>query len=250
MKPGTVSTLLLAMAGLLLAAAPGLAQDVTLYELNENMMLIASGQGEARVATSALAGSARMGTPICPRDLFPPDTSPDARCAINAIGSNDVSLQTGRGSVWGSFTTVVQDTNPVDGPELVVRRGKFAGHIDLSPAFQNLFVGTMRGFVHQASPAPFKGGPTRSGNFIGVFRLPFLASFVATEDGQTLRQLLCPASPEPNPHLGGLDIAYVGTTPDGQLTGQCLDARPNELALGTPTVRLDLYFQAPPWAER
>jgi len=71
--------------------------------------------------------------------------------------------------------------------------------------------------------------------FIGVFRLPFLAS-------PEVRAALCPNTPGPNPYLPR-DLAYADTTPTGQLTGSCIDVRPEELSLASPAVRFDIWFQ-------
>jgi hypothetical protein len=213
------------------------AQDATLYELTENLKFT-RGKIAHRVATSALMGFAELGTPLCPLGKS------QGPCSINAVGSTNVASTTGLGTFDGRFTVVVPGDNPVDGPELVVMSGRFRGRIDFAPALvHNIPFGTVDGhFVVERSGKRIP--------FSGVFRLPFLGS-VAVPVGvdpvtgapvtRTLRQLLCPLTPRPNPSLGGPDIAYVDTT-GGMLNGTCRDVLPSELSLGVPTVRFDIAF--------
>jgi hypothetical protein len=101
------------------------------------------------------------------------------------------------------------------------------------------FDGTIKGKTSNN----FGGGRA---TFQGVFRLPFAGNIPIPElGGATLRQAFCPLTPDKNPFTdvyGGLDLAYVDTLPNGTLTGRCIDIQPNELSLGTPTVRFDIYF--------
>jgi hypothetical protein len=236
----SVRVLLVLSVALLMSAGWAAAQDATLYELTENMKLT-RGKVVQRVATSALVGFAKVGTPLCPSAAA---TAAKGTCWINAVGSNRVSGTTGLGIFDGDFTVVVQGDNPVDGPELVVMKGRFSGQMDFAPALlHNLPYGTVEGdFVvgHSGRKIPFAG----------VFRLPVLGSFpvavgVDTVSGvpvtRTLRQLFCPLTPSPNPNLGGPDIAYVDTT-DGAPNGKCIDVLPTEFGLGWPTVRFDITF--------
>jgi hypothetical protein len=222
--------LLVVLLALVASASEAAVQDATLFELTENMKLT-RGKVVRRVATTALMGSAEVGTPLCPAGRGP------GRCAINAVGSNNIDTTTGLGRFDGRFTVVVPGDNPVDGPELVVMSGRFRGRMDFAPALlNNLPYGTVEG----------QFDVERSGKkipFSGVFRLPFLGSVAVSEGSEprTLRQILCPRTPNPNPTLGGPDIAYVDTTA-GVLNGACLDVRPNELSLGLPTVRFDIAF--------
>jgi hypothetical protein len=236
---------MVAMLGLIsvaVAGAPTLADagSATFYELTENMKLIpqqSKGRPTVgrRVSTSALTGVATTGTPLCPT---PDLQSGPAGCAVNAIGSDNVSLVTGLGTLQGNFATVIQGDNPVDGPEAVVLRGEFKGQMDFSPAvLHRLPFGTVVGKVR-----PWGG---RNTDFTGVFRLPFAGNFEAAP-GLTLRQVFCPATPKPNPNAdlyGGVDLAYLDNveavaTPEGR----CLDIQPNEISLGTPLVRWDVNF--------
>jgi hypothetical protein len=241
---------ILGLVGVAVAGAPALASasDATLYELTENMKLVQRTVKHRapiarRVATSALMGVAAPGTPLCPS---PDLQSGPAGCSINVLGSDNVSLVTGLGILSGNFTTVVQGDNPVDGPEAVVLKGAFEGQMDFSPAIlHQVPFGTVVGKVRAEG--------SRRKPFTGVFRLPFAGNVVTEVEVApgvtvklTLRQLFCPATPNPNPWAemyGGFDLAYLdnveaATTP----SGRCLDIQPNELSLGTPLVRFDIDF--------
>jgi hypothetical protein len=240
----------LGLAGVALAGAPAVASagSATLYELTENMKLVQKSSGNRpplsrRVATSALTGVAGPGTPLCPT---PEVQSGPAGCAINVLGSDNVSLTTGLGTLSGNFTTVIQGDNPVDGPEAVVLSGEFKGQMDFSPAIlHQIPFGTVAGKVAAA-----RG---RRNDFTGVFRLPFAGNFeteVEVAPGVkvklTLRQLFCPATPNPNPYAqfyGGIDLVYLDNV-EAVTTeaGRCLDIQPNELSLGAPLVRFDISF--------
>lgn len=234
------------LAGLALAGVPAVvsAGGATLYELSENMKLtskIRHGQTIGRrQAMSALSGVAAVKTPLCPQAVL---ASGPGGCAINVIGMDDISLMTGLGTLEGTYTTVVQGDNPVDGPEAVVQIGAFTGQMDFSPAIlRQVPYGTVVGRVTSGS------GRGRSSPFTGVFRLPFAGNVeVDAAPGVTLslRALFCPLSPTPNPYApmyGGFDLAYLDTDANGQLNGKCLDIQPNELSLGTPLVRFDISF--------
>jgi hypothetical protein len=240
---------ILGLVGVALAGEPAMAsaETATLYELTENLKLLPRPQrGQAvtrRIATSALTGVAQLGTPLCP---IPEFQSGPAGCAINALGKDNISLVTGLGTFAGDVTTVVQGDNPVDGPEAVVLRGHFGGRMDFSPAIlHQIPFGTVTGRL--------QAGRGRETTFTGVFRLPFAGNIeteIEVAPGVkitlTLRQLFCPATPDPNPNAvlyGGFDLAYLdnveaATTP----TGRCLDIQPTELSLGAPLVRFDIEF--------
>jgi hypothetical protein len=251
MKPtSTRIVAILGLVGVAVAGAPALASasDATLYELTENMKLVQRDHkyrapAARRIATSALSGVAAPGTPLCPS---PDVQSGPAGCAVNVLGSDNVSLTTGLGTLEGNVATVVQGDNPVDGPEAVVLKGDFRGHMDFSPAIlHQIPFGTVIGKA--------QGYGSRRVPFTGVFRLPFAGNIeteVEVAPGVkvklTLRQLFCPATPKPNPYAdlyGGYDLAYLdnveaATTP----SGRCLDIQPNELSLGAPLVRFDIDF--------
>ena len=120
-----------------LAILPG--ADMTLYEATENVryigkLLLAGQLSGGRKATAELFGVARRGSPLCPP--LDPTTDPTTPCHVNATGTSDVDLATGLGNIVGTVTVVVAGLDPVDGPEVVVRKGKFVGTIDFRPALQ------------------------------------------------------------------------------------------------------------------
>jgi len=243
---------IMGLLGIAVAGVPAMASGenrptATLYELTENMKVVERHKRRhpinRRIATSALTGAAQPGTPLCP---IPELQSGPAGCAINVLGKDNVSLVTGLGTFEGDFATVIQGDNPVDGPEAVVLRGEFRGDMDFSPAIlHQIPFGTVTGRV--------RADRGRKTDFTGVFRLPFAGNIVTEVEVApgmkvklTLRQLFCPATPNPNPYAelyGGFDLAYLdnvaeATTP----AGRCLDIEPNELSLGAPLVRFDVSF--------
>jgi hypothetical protein len=224
-----------ALLGAVTTAIPAWAQTVapgtqaTFYEVTENMRLTASRKPH-RLATSALAGAAQVGTPFCQTALVRAvsDTAPS--CLLTALGEDDVSLVTGLGTFDAKIAVVVQGDNPVDPPEFVIAKLRVSGNMNFTPAILNgLPYGTVTGRSFVA------GADDAGSRFIGVFRLPFLAS-------PEIRGALCPNTPKPNRHLPQ-DLAYIDTTQTGQLTGSCIDVRPEELSLGFPAVRFDIWFQ-------
>lgn len=241
--------------------APVFEGGARLYELTENMKVIQRHRWRderrderregpsLRVATAALTGWAELGTPLCPVREFlspAPEFLSGDQCRINVAGKDTISLVTGLGTFEGSFTTVIDGDNPVDGPEAVVQSGEFRGQMDFAPAIlRQIPFGTVTGRV--------RADRGRHTEFTGVFRLPF-AGNVETEvevaPGMkvklTLRQLFCPATPKPNPYAelyGGFDLAYLDNV-EAATTGEgrCLDIQPHELSLGAPLVRFDIEF--------
>jgi hypothetical protein len=238
----SIVTRVIAMLGLVgVAVAPttAAAAGATLYELTENMKLVPNHHKQnpvnRRTATSALTGTADPDTPLCPSPQF------ESPCAVNVLGSDNVSLAAGLGTLSGQFTTVIQGDNPVDGPEAVVLKGTFSGHMDFSPAIlHQIPYGTVVGKVRAS------GGPNT--DFTGIFRLPFAGNAeveVAPGVTMTLRQIFCPLSPTPNPNAplyGGFDLAYLDFDATQTPNGQCADIQPTELSLGAPLVRFDVKF--------
>src|SRR5437016_226172 len=110
----------LALAGMPTAASAG-ASKATLYELTESMKVTqATKNGKTttdRVAISVLAGVANVGNPLCPD---PKLASGPGGCAVTVVGTDDINVATGFGTITGWFGTQVQGDNPVDGPELTV----------------------------------------------------------------------------------------------------------------------------------
>lgn len=228
--------------------APEYDGRATLYELTENMKVVHRGgrrhdSVSRRIATSALTGVSQLNTPPCPTPDF---QSGPAGCAINVLGKDNIDLRTGLGTFEGDVTTVIQGDNPVDGPEAVVLRGEFRGQMDFSPAIlHQIPFGTVTGRM--------RTDRGRHTNFTGVFRLPFAGNVpveIEVAPGVkmtfTLRQLFCPATPEPNPNAplyGGFDLAYLDNVEAAATpAGKCLDIQPHELSLGAPLVRFDIDF--------
>jgi len=232
----------LALAAMPAAANAGGASSATLYELTESMKVTQTTKNGKtttdRVAISVLGGVASVGNPLCPD---PKLASGPGGCAVTVVGSDDINVATGFGTITGWFGTQVQGDNPVDGPELTVLTGSFNGTMDFSPAI-----------LHQVPYGTVVGTVTNDGKksspFTGVFRLPFAGNVqvqIAPGYTLTLRQIFCPASPTPNPYApmyGGYDLAYLDFDASGALNGQCLDIQPTELSLGTPLVRFDVKF--------
>jgi hypothetical protein len=186
------------------------------------------------------------GTPLCPE---PEVQSSSLGCTVNVQGQDDISLVTGLGTFRGDFATVVAGDNPFDGPELVVLRGEFRGDMDFEPAIvRQIPYGTVVGWVRA------RGG--RRTDFTGVFRLPFdgnATTEVEVAPGTTvtltLRQLFCPATPDPNRNFedidkfNGIDLAYLDNV-DAAATpaGRCVNIKLDELSLGVPLVRFNIDF--------
>jgi hypothetical protein len=190
-------------------ALPARAQDAVLYELTENMKLRAGDR--RRAATAALSGRAAAGSPICPKEFA--DALGVDECVVTATASDNIDIATGIGDVNGKFTVVIQGDNPIDAAEFVVLDGSLSGTIDLSPTLQSIPLGSVTGTWSGSGVA---GGPldglTVGGTFTGTFRLPF---------GTPMRALYL------------LDPT----------TGKTRPVEDNELALGVPTVRLEMTLQ-------
>jgi hypothetical protein len=238
---------MLGVMGISVVGSPAVAgaASATLYELTENMKLVLKEAKHNpvgwRIATSALAGFAKPGTPLCPEE-GKLESGPKG-CAVNVTGNDNVSLKTGLGTLSGGFATVIHGDNPVDGPEAVALKGTFNGQMDFSPAIlRQIPYGTVVGKVRTE-----KGRKTE---FTGIFRLPFAGNIpVEVSPGvtMTLRQIFCPATPDPNPYAdtlyGGFDLAYLDNVDAaGTETGSCWNIQPHELSLGTPLVRFDIDF--------
>jgi hypothetical protein len=158
-----------------LAAFEAWAEDALLYEVSER---VTTDDGR-RHATAALAGSVRAGTPLCPADFA---ASVGGRCALSAIASDELDLATRTGPVDARFAVVIQDSNPVDGPEVVVLEGTLSGTVDLSPTLPNgpggpVPLGTITGVwsAKGLEDGPLAGVEVR-GTFTGTFRLPFVSA--------------------------------------------------------------------------
>jgi hypothetical protein len=218
----------LALLVCVLMPAPADAKnaDAVLYEVTEDMYLVArdaSGEKYVRAvqeashrqAVAQLSGFAKIGTPLCPQwvqSIVPQAT----QCTVNAKGSDDLSLATGTGIVGGSYSVVVQDNNAVDAPEFVIMTGTFAGDADLSSSLSGQ---APIGFITNGV-ATVDGYEGSAFKFTGTFRLPFALD----EAGRRRR-----------PHRDD-DAYYLGDE------GSPVKVTNRERSLGLPTVRLEINF--------
>jgi hypothetical protein len=177
----------------------------------------------SRNASSALMGYALVGSPLCPTDLVARVNPYAGYCTINATGVDSISLLTGLGSFGGTFTIVVQDVNPFDSPEIVVGKGRFHGKMDFSPAIlMSIPLGSVDGFLtydNGRRKVPFKG----------TFRLPT----AAIADSRLAGYCRVPEQPTPDWCLTPFYLLDDYST---------VDVRPDERALGYPTVRFEITF--------
>lgn len=203
-------------------------KDTVLYEVTEDMYLVArDAEGRAdryvsdvrqathRQAVAQLSGWAKIGTPLCP--LWVQSIVPNAKeCAVNAKGSDDLSLATGKGTLGGTYAVVVQDNNVVDGSEFVIMTGTFTGDADLSLSLSGQApLGVITNGV-----ATVDGYDGAAFKFTGTFRLPF-----AIDDLGKHRK------PRRN-----RDAYYLNDY------GQPVAVEQPERSLGMPTVRLEIDF--------
>ena len=140
------------------------AADAKLYEVTENMKLkkVRESPTLHRVAFSALTGTAKAGTPLCPSRVGIPS------CVVNVTGNDDVDAVTGLGKFNGKWSTVVPGDNAVDAPEYEIASGKFEGLMDFSPALvYSLPYGTVTGELRIDKDRTVYP-------FTGVFYLPFV----------------------------------------------------------------------------
>jgi hypothetical protein len=200
-------------------AAPGHGNerpDALLYELTEHAVF----ENGARWATSALEGSARRGSALCPEGLQTHAKAVyatagirvriDPRCRVVKLGNSELSLTTFGGEINGNFWVVVNSdaTNLIDAQGLVVMYGTFTGKIqvtdqdrrtiDILPGSTFTPTSVVPGF-----PLPL------SASFTGKFRVPFTVHGIAVYESDR---------------------------------GRLVPVLPNERALGDPTVRLEIGF--------
>jgi hypothetical protein len=193
-----------------LALAQWAAPNVVLHEVTEVMKIRKKGQVGVRQATAALMGTMTAGTSLCPDALT--TAMGMAGCGVTAYASDRIDLATGKGPMKGKFAVVVHGDNPVDGPEAVVARGDIEGTIDLSPALSGqapmgFLVGRWYGRGERHGPLH---GLKVGGTVTGTFRLPF--------DGGPWGPLYLDSVMAPVPVAA------------------------NELSLGVPTVKLELFM--------
>jgi hypothetical protein len=204
----------LMLAVLLGWSGPALAQDAKVYELTENMKLIAKGKTDRRKATSEIMGFVQPGTAICPAYLAEDVAGRGKVCTLNITASDNIRLTTGLGTLQGRYTVVVQGDDPkslTDSPEFVVSRGDFRGKMDFSPAILGQIpYGTVVGTLD-----PDGRGHHEKVGFTGTFYLPFTLA-----DGNAYYLDFNPAN-----QFGVVPVAD------------------NERALGYATVKFEIKFQ-------
>lgn len=252
-------SLLVAIAFLaLIPTSVAVAADATLYELSEEMMVDNSGY---RRATSSFQGTAALGTPLCPQILATLLASGDnplhvTSCTVTGVGADKVDIATdaagyplrptfGSGRLWGTFAVVVNADNVVDAPEYVVMTGKFGADMFLTapadfkgkkqtaggPSTQRIVMANgvftpenILGWTPEQlaayMQAPVDALGLGSATFSGVFRLPF-----SVAKGQ-----------KEKPRRDGSDAYYLSDT------DRLIKVRKDEVALGYPTVRIEVTF--------
>ena len=219
---GLMFLLLVLMVGPLPALAAD-QPDAVLYEVTEDMYLKdALGNfvssvvpGGRRSAVAQLSGWAKVGTPLCPWYVL--SMSPKAKkCTVNATGADDLSLDTGKGTLSGSYAVVVQGDNDVDAPEFVIMTGTFKGEADLSLSMSRQ---APIGFITKGV-ATIDGRPDATFSFTGTFRLPFAVDEVGRQH---------------RPRRD-LDAYYLDSN------GYLRKVKDHERSLGFPTVRLEIDF--------
>jgi hypothetical protein len=199
---------------LLLGPIAAGAQQAVLYELTENAQLTNTGGLFGRHAYAALQGWAKVGTPVCPQAVLA--TNPDAEtCTVTAVGTDYISVVTGKGTISGTWATVVQFDNPVDAPEATVMTGTFTGEIDLSLVLTKV---APLGYVTNGQFTI--DGAGYSFPFSGTFRLPF-----ATDKGKRVNA------------RKKRDASYLADD------GTSFPVKMDERALGWPLVRFEVKFQ-------
>jgi len=217
--------LMFLLFALMVGPLPALAEepDAVLYEVTEDMYLKDSAgnfvssvlPGGRRTAVAQLSGWAKVGTPLCP--WFVLSINPKAKkCTVNATGADDLSLDTGKGTLAGAYAVVVQDDNLVDGPEFVIMTGTFKGDADLSLSLSRQ---APIGFITNGV-ATIDGNPAAAFKFTGTFRLPFWVDEVGRHH-------------KPRKEI---DAYYLSNS------GRPRKVQDNERSLGFPTVRLEIDF--------
>ncbi len=238
-KHATVAAVML-MGGAFAMPVNATAADGTLYELTENMGLNDLQHPTVRTAMAALQGTAKVGSALCPQALVQLLqglgllTSPQP-CTVTAIGTDEISLATGAGTLTGTFAVVINLDNPVDAAEFVVMEGTFAGNMQLlfnmtttPPSALPLIamplgtltptsiLGVPLAYVAGLGLSPAQFPPTHFG---GVFRLPFVMNNGKKE------------KPRRN-----ADAFYLNDD------GRTVKVQKDELSLGWPTVRVEITF--------
>ena len=249
------------MSGAAIAAAQGIpapgANQAFLYEMDEDAVLLNSagrvlvpdpsgksptglvdatngavGIPAIRHATSQLQGVATLGSILCSVPQLV--TVRGNECTVIATGTDDVQLvidpKTGQviptsGKVFGTYAVVVQLDNPTDSPEFPVQTGTFSGVINFQPPLP-------LGFVSEGTFTI--DGTSVSFPFQAVFRQPFTRSVkgdVLTHRGEKGERVS-----RTDPSARRAQAFYL--LDDGSLQR----LRPDERAIGWPTVRFEITF--------
>src|SRR5437773_7046905 len=253
------------MAGAAIAAAQGSpapgANQAFLYEMDEDAVLLNSagqvlvpdpsgksptglvdatngavGIPAVRHATSQLQGVAALGSILCSVPQLV--TVRGTECTVIATGTDDVQLmidpKTGQviptsGKVFGTYVVVVQLDNPTDSPEFPVQTGTFSGVISFQPPLP-------LGFVSQGT-FTIDGAPG-SVAFQAVFRQPFTRR--AKGDVVTQRGVKGKKISRTDPSARRAPAYYL------LANGDLERVRPDERAVGWPTVRFEITFRGNP----
>jgi hypothetical protein len=195
---------------------------VVLYELNEQAQITELWH---RIASSGLQGKAARGTPLCSETMmayaetfylvhFRITVKDASRCSVVAFGQSDLDLSSFpfEGTIGGAFYVVVNSdlTNLTDAPELFVMAGTFEGNIQVSdPDRVIIDIRRTSTFTPTDVLPGFPGGVPPAATFTGKFRLPFKLHHIAVYKSDS---------------------------------GRPVAVRPDERALGEPTVRVEVNF--------
>jgi len=198
---------------------------VVLYELNEQAQITVLQDRIHRIASSGLQGRAARGTPLCSETLmayaetfylvhFRITVKDASRCSVVAFGQSDLDLSSFpfEGTIGGAFYVVVNSdlTNLTDAPELFVMAGTFEGNIQVSdPDRVIIDIRPTSTFTPKEILPGFPGGMPPPATFTGKFRLPFKLHHIAVYKSDN---------------------------------GRPVAVRPDERALGDPTVRVEVNF--------
>ena len=196
-----------------------------LYEMSEDAVLLNNEGQLIRHATSQLQGVAALGSPLCPIPQFV--TVRGDECTVIATGIDDVHLVVDpssgglvptSGALRGTYAVLVQLDNAIDSPEFPVQTGTFSGVITFEPPLPLGFVsgGTFT-IDGAADRLPFKA----------VFRQPFTKSATG-HVGKTVSRS--------DPSARRAAAYYLLDN------GRLEKVRPDERAVGWPTVRFEITF--------
>ncbi len=263
----------------MLVATPslGAAADAVLHEVTEEVVFTDDhftpvdptvNTPAFRMATSAIVGTAAVGSAICPLPV---------PCSIVALGSNQLRLimdaKFGTGPFSGKFALVLNEpgtTSRTHVPAVVFKAGAFAGEMDLAPAI--LFratngaagapIGTITGGQWCLGDKCFNPDGTINfgtdgrlahpdGTLTATFRIPFTAERMLKDltgehqeeglrgeheqDSRGEHQRDSWDERVGHPRGGAGPVFYL-------VDGERQRVRPNDRSLGVPTVRVELDF--------